>query len=161
MPLFSYLFMAKIFTLCFIINQDNVLLKKQARNIGAGKWNGSGGKVDEGESIEQACIREVKEETGLKVSNLFYHGTLEYIYDGKSESHLVHLFSTKTFSGTPRSTEEGEVKWFKISDIPYSQMWDADHYWLTAMLNEKKFNAILFLNSEGKAKLVQIDPVLK
>jgi len=57
--------------LCYLINNHGeALLQFKRRGFGVGKWNGPGGKVETGEELEQAVIREVKEETGLEASDL-------------------------------------------------------------------------------------------
>ena len=54
--------------ICYIINDwGEVLLQKKARGFGVGKWNGPGGKLQAGETPEEACLREVKEETNLDI----------------------------------------------------------------------------------------------
>ena len=56
-------------TLCFLLNdRGEVLLAMKKRGFGTGKWNGVGGKVQEGEDIAAAALREIKEEIGVTVS---------------------------------------------------------------------------------------------
>ena len=57
--------MKKILTLCFIYQHPKVLLGMKKRGFGAGRWNGFGGKVRDGETIEEATKREMKEEVGI------------------------------------------------------------------------------------------------
>jgi len=129
-------------TLCHVIRGDKVLLKKAARGISVGKWNAPGGKIDPGETPEQCAKREVLEETGLRVSDLFYHGTLEFMMDGKRTVHLRgHLFSTRKASGRLRSTEEGPVKWVSLAELPWGEMWEDDLYWMPLMLLGTRFDA--------------------
>lgn len=52
-------------TLLFLIKDDHVLLAMKKRGFGAGNWNGVGGKIEAGESIEQALVRECQEEIGV------------------------------------------------------------------------------------------------
>ena len=111
-------------TLCQIINDGYLLLQmKSIGRFGEGKWNGPGGKLLEGETPLEGVVREVFEETGLKVSGLTYHGGL-YHYFGQEEKPdwLVHIFSTRTFKGDIKESEEGELKWFPFNEIPYNQM---------------------------------------
>ena len=129
-------------TVCHIFKGDELLLIKASRGISKGKWNGVGGKLEKEETPEEGAIREVYEETGLKVKNLFHHGTMSFYMNGGDELDIiVHVFSTSDFSGTPASTEEGELRWFNKSEIPYSGMWDDDNYWIEPMLQGKRFNA--------------------
>jgi 8-oxo-dGTP pyrophosphatase MutT (NUDIX family) len=55
----------RILTLCIIHKNSKILLGMKKRGFGAGFWNGFGGKVKEGESIEEAAKRETKEEIGV------------------------------------------------------------------------------------------------
>jgi 8-oxo-dGTP diphosphatase len=129
-------------TVCHIIKGRRLLLKKATRGISTGKWNGPGGKIELGETVVRSVIREVKEETSLSIAGPLYHGKLEfYMNGGRSLDFLVHVFSAKRFSGRPRSSEEGKVKWFDVQDIPYSKMWDDDRYWLPLLLNGISFDA--------------------
>ena len=48
-------------TLCPLIKDDQILLAMKKRGFGVGKWNGVGGKVEKGEEIIDAAIREIKE----------------------------------------------------------------------------------------------------
>jgi len=66
-----------------LYEQQALLLKKSAELFGGGKWNGLGGKINRGETPEQACVREVFEESGLRVSKLRYHGLLKFWFGGK------------------------------------------------------------------------------
>jgi 8-oxo-dGTP diphosphatase len=138
-------------TLCHVINGRSLLLKKATRGVSKDKWNGPGGKIDQGETPEQCVIREVLEETGLKIENVSYHGPLKFHMDGKEDlAFTVHLFSTKNFSGDIISTEEGEVKWVDFDKIPYGEMWDDDIYWIAPMLEGKKFIMDFYYDKENK-----------
>lgn len=56
-------------TLVFVFNEKNqILLAMKKRGFGEGKWNGAGGKVEEGETIVQAASRELMEETGINIA---------------------------------------------------------------------------------------------
>lgn len=57
--------MRKILTLCMVMKDGKLLLGMKKRGFGMGRWNGFGGKVEAGESIEEAAKREVFEESGL------------------------------------------------------------------------------------------------
>ena len=56
----------KIVTLVFVHDNQKVLLGYKKRGFGAGRWNGFGGKVETGETLEQAARRELKEESGAQ-----------------------------------------------------------------------------------------------
>ena len=145
--------MATEATICEIIDIRNnrLLLKHATRGISKGKWNGPGGRIEDGETPEQSCIREVEEETGLTVRNLFYHGTLNFYNNGESEvGFAVHLFSTKEYSGTLKQSEEGEVKWFSIRELPLEKMWQDDKYWIEHLLQRKRFDADFYFDKDNK-----------
>ena len=141
-------------TICHVIKGDEILLKQATRGISKGKWNAPGGRIDAGESPEACAIREVFEETGLKVSDLFLHGEL-WFYKGVQKEVNVHsyLFSTKKFSGKLQSSEEGEVKWSKLSDVDFDQLWQDDIVWWQLMLNGKKFDGEFYFDDHNKTLL--------
>ena len=135
--------------LCYIFNDSKVLLQLKAKGrFGEDKWNAPGGKVKEGETPEQAAIREVYEETGLKVSSLELKGKLSFLFE-KNEEHNqeVYVFSTRSFSGKESANEEGILQWFERERIPIKQMWSDDEYWLPLLLNGKKFNGQFYFES--------------
>lgn len=138
-------------TLVHIIDGNRLLLKKATRGISKDKWNAPGGKINGEESPEQNAVREVFEETGLRIKNLFYHGEINFFLNGKNEL-AIHgfLFSTRSFSGEIKSTEEGEVRWFDADHVPYDQMWPDDIFWLPVMLSCKEFDADFYFDEDNR-----------
>ena len=67
--------------------------------------------------IEEAVIREMKEETGLEVSNLEPKGYIEWNEFGDDIRHLAMLFKTKSFKGKLKASKEGEIFFIKEKDI--------------------------------------------
>jgi len=129
------------------------MLKKATGLFGGGKWNGLGGKIGAGESPEQACIREVLEESGLQISNLRYHGVLKFWFGRASEPIIVYVFSTRSFEGQPREGREGILRWIDFDEIPYEEMWEDDRYWLPVLMEGKHFNGEFHFNDEGNTLL--------
>jgi 8-oxo-dGTP diphosphatase len=129
-------------TLCHIIRGPRLLLKKATRGISVGKWNAPGGKLEAGETPEACAKREVLEETGLRVSQLFYHGSLTFVMDGGKTLYMkAHVFSTRKATGRARPSDEGPVRWFPIDDLPVDEMWEDDLFWIPLMLRGVRFNA--------------------
>ena len=138
-------------TLCHIINGDKLLLKEATRGVSKGKWNGPGGKFEKGETAQQCAVRETLEETGIRMHRPFFHGKLYFFMDGKRKLSIEgFLFSTKKFSGKIKSSEEGPVKWVKISKLPMDKMWDDDKYWLHLMLEGRKFDIYIYYDRQNK-----------
>lgn len=129
-------------TICHIIRGHRLLLKKANRGFSVGKWNAPGGKCEPGEAPEACARREVLQETGLRVSGLLYHGTLTFVMDGGKTLHTrAHLFSTRKAKGRAMSSEEGPVKWFPADELPLSEMWEDDLFWIPLMLKGVEFDA--------------------
>ena len=129
-------------TICHIIRGRKLLLKKATRGISVGKWNAPGGKLEPGETHVQCARREVLEETGLRVSNLFYHGTLTFLMDGGKTLHTrAQVFSAHDAKGRARSSAEGAVRWYPLDSLPESQMWEDDEFWVPLVLHGIRFDA--------------------
>ena len=73
--------MRKILTLCIVHQHTKVLLGMKKRGFGAGRWNGFGGKLEEGESIEESIKREIKEEAGIDINDLNKIGIIEFEFE--------------------------------------------------------------------------------
>ncbi len=129
----------KILTLVLVREKGRVLLGMKKRGFGAGRWNGFGGKVTEGETIENAALREIKEEAGIEVQDLEKRGIIEFEFQGDPQILEVHIFSSQSFSGTPTESEEMKPAWFDIEKIPFEEMWPDDIYWFPLFLDNKKF----------------------
>ena len=105
-----------------ILDGDKILLEKRKNSPGKGKWSVPGGLVELGERIEQAAIREVKEETGLDVYEPRLVGIVDHISldeKGTVKYHFVivdYLVTVK--SGKPKAASDAEaLKWVPFNEV--------------------------------------------
>lgn len=129
--------MTKKLTLIIVREGNRVLLGMKKRGFGAGKWNGFGGKIEEGETPEDGAHRELREECGISASALAYRGVLRFMFGGDPVPQEVHLFFADAYEGEPSESEEMRPQWFAIDDIPFHEMWPDDRHWLPLLLEGK------------------------
>ena len=126
-------------TLCIVHQGSKVLLGMKKRGFGAGRWNGFGGKVRNGETVEAAARRELKEEAGLEVLEITEMGVIDFTFENDKDILEVHIFQVPKFEGIPEESPEMKPQWFKFNEIPFEQMWPDDKSWLPLLLSGKKF----------------------
>lgn len=135
----------KVLTLCLLHDDNRVLLGMKKRGFGAGRWNGFGGKVEIGETVEEGARREFREEAGVEVVTLEKAGLMDFEFQGNPEVLEVHIFRAREHRGEPTESEEMLPKWFFLDEIPFSEMWPSDLHWYPLFLMKKKFKGkILF-----------------
>lgn len=104
---------------CVVIDNDRILLVKRATEPFNGYWCLPGGIMDNGESIEQTAMREVKEETGVKAKIVSLLGV--YSKPGRdprgTSVSVVFLMKPLKFTGK-HDKEVSDVKFFPINKIP-------------------------------------------
>lgn len=145
--------MKKVLTLCLAVENGRILLGMKKRGFGAGRWNGFGGKVEPGETIEEAAKREMQEECGVAIEEMEKVGIHEFEFEKNRGDILeVHVFRIDTWNGEPIETEEMKPQWFTIDAIPYDEMWPDDIHWMPVFLADKKFRT-KFLFGEGDTVL--------
>ncbi len=127
-------------TLCFLVRGDpprQVLLGLKKRGFGAGKYGGIGGKVAPRETVGEAAIRELAEETGVMVSvqDLRPAGSLQFLFPARPEwSQVMHLVLANRWEGDPAESAEIIPAWFDVAQVPYERMWPDAIYWLPRIL---------------------------
>ncbi|MGM0442744.1 MAG: 8-oxo-dGTP diphosphatase [Fibrobacterota bacterium] len=122
--------------LTFIRRGNEYLLIKKLRGLGRGKFNAPGGRVEPGETIREAAVRECEEEVGLCPADLNYVTELNFLFrDGYSIRGWV--FTADSFSGTLCDTDEAQPFWCTPAAMPYYNMWEDDRYWIPLMLSGK------------------------
>jgi len=101
--------------MCMVYKDDMVLIQDRVDP----KWKGitfPGGHVERGESFADAVIREVFEETGLTISEPKLCGIKSW--PKKDGRYIVLFYKTDKFTGQIKSSDEGEVRWEKLADLP-------------------------------------------
>jgi len=117
--------------LVFLTNKNDVLLLKGAGNkpIWPNLYNGVGGHVETGESVRQAAVREVREETGLEVENLTLRA-ITNINAGNIETGIImYVFVAEASSRETVASVEGSLHWRPIKGLEELELVE-DLYWL-------------------------------
>lgn len=146
-------------TLSLLIQDDKILLALKKRGFGSGKFNGIGGKIQNGETPEEAMVRETKEE--INVTPTKYEKVGEILFDeyyqGQKTNILMHVYKVNEWIGNPCETEEMSPRWFNINTIPYAKMLPDDFYWLPLILKGEKISAYFNFDEEWNLLSKNID----
>lgn len=135
-------------TLLFIMQDGQILLIRKKRGLGAGKINGPGGRIEKGETILEAAVREVEEEVCVTPTGIREAGLLRFQFrDGYSIQ--AHVFTATDYTGTPASTDEADPLWFPLERIPYEEMWADDILWIPLMLANTPFTGNFIFDGDG------------
>ena len=127
-----------VMTLVYPRRGTQVLLGLKKLRIGNGKFGGFGGRVEQGESIKSAAVRELKEECGItvEIGDLSESGLLKVCDQKYPElgTLMVHIFTTDDWSGEPQNTKEMTPCWFDINELPWDRLRKSDWLWLEDVL---------------------------
>ncbi len=147
-------------TLCVVVNGNNILLGMKKKGFGAGRYNGFGGKVEPGESVEAAAVRELREESGLQAVSAKKHAVLTFKFPHKPEwDQVVHVFVTDNWTGSPAESDEMVPEWFQADNLPFGQMWSDDPHWLPHVISGKFVTATFVFSPDEKIleKVVKVE----
>lgn len=145
----------KDFTLAFPHNRetDEICLGLKQRKIGAGRYNGFGGEVEPHQTIGDATIAELQEESGLAATVLEYAAVIHFSFPGKTEGFRIHVSMVPAYEGAVRTTPEMTPQWIKREmllspESPfYERMLPADPCWLPLVMRGKKLIAFFEYNN--------------
>lgn len=137
----------KLMNMCQISNpKDNtVLVQERVKS-----WKGiafPGGKLNPGESVVTSTIREVKEETGLDITNLELCGIKEWYNQEENERSIIFLYKTSTFKGNLiLETDEGKNYWVEKDKLTKEQL--ANNFDIMLKVFDKDYYTEMIYNNE-------------
>ena len=150
-------------TLCYI-EQDNRLLMMhriiKKNDINKDKWIGVGGHFEHGESPEECLLREVKEETGLRLTSYRFCGLVTFISDMDTDKEAIEymcLYHADGFEGSVgddskhmAECNEGVLKWVPKEDVFNLDLWEGDKLFLRYMDEGRKFFSLKLKYVDGR-----------
>lgn len=137
---------AELTVLCLIQDGNRVLLQNRVKN----DWKGyalPGGHVEAGESFVDAVVREMKEETGLSIKNPRIVGIKHFPME--NGRYIVLLFKATEFEGTVVPSEEGEMEWISLDDLPTINVVE-DFHALMKVMNDPDLNEFQYTIENGE-----------
>lgn len=107
--------------MCLVYDENRILVQEKAGTRHEGGLVFPGGHVEEGESLRDSMIREIKEETGLTISNPIPCGFKDWIQEDGTR-YIVLLYKTNQYEGEIKSSDEGRVFWLDREDISTAKL---------------------------------------
>lgn len=138
-------------TLCYICRGSEYLMLhrvKKENDINRDKWIGVGGKFEPDESPDECLLREVREETGLRLTQYRYCGIITFVSD-RWQTEYMHLFHATGFTGELLQCDEGQLEWIEKDRLLALPQWAGDRIFLDLMQKNVPFFS-LKLRYEGE-----------
>ncbi|MBS6729214.1 MAG: 8-oxo-dGTP diphosphatase [Lachnospiraceae bacterium oral taxon 082] len=133
--------------MCLICDGNKVLVQEK---VGTKGLVFPGGHVEEGESLLESVVREMKEETGLKIENPKICGFKDWIQEDGTR-YIVLLYKTDKFTGELKSSDEGRVFWIDRADIDSANLiWNMKE--LLEIFDTDLYSEFFFKIKDGKYK---------
>lgn len=133
--------------MCLICDGNKVLVQEKA---GTNGLVFPGGHVEEGESLLESVVREMKEETGLTIENPKICGFKDWIQEDGTR-YIVLLYKTHKFTGELKSSDEGRVFWIDRADIDrVNLIWNMKE--LLEIFDTDLYSELFFKIKDGKYK---------
>ena len=128
-------------TLCYLENDRGEYLMlhrvKKQHDVNQDKWIGVGGKFEENESPDECLLREVREETGLTLTDYRFRGVVTFLTDGGWEGEYMYLFTARCWEGELDSAcAEGELEWVSKDRVLQLPIWEGDKIFLELLARE-------------------------
>lgn len=135
---------SKLTTLCYLEKNDSYLLLhriKKQNDINKDKWIGVGGHFEDFESPDECLVREVFEETGLKLNSYQFRGIVTFVSHDSGEKMYEYmcLYTSSDFSGTMIDCDEGKLEWVKKADMKKLNFWKGDYIFLDLIEKNEPF----------------------
>ena len=128
-------------TLCYIEKDGCYLLLhrvKKEHDINRDKWIGVGGGFEKDESPEDCLLREVREETGLTLTEWRLRGIVTFVTD-QQDAEYMFLYTADAWSGTLRECDEGDLEWVPKSQMYGLPIWEGDRIFLRLLEQDVPF----------------------
>ena len=121
----------RLCTLTYVVSGDRVLLIQRRREPHRGLWVAPGGKLEPGESPHEGAVREILEETGLRIELPQLRGIVTEVSARPDYQWLLFLFRAdrREASGEVRASDEGELVWCPFDRMPSLPMPESDAAW--------------------------------
>ncbi len=146
-----------------IKDEKVVVTKYKEGNKKFGYYDIPGGKIEEGETSEQTAIREMKEETGLKVGDLKYKGNMIIEYPNRIFDFDV--FITNESEGELQEFEENTSEWIEINELLQkekilSNIMILDRFFIKGLIDDK-YNLKMHIQVDEKENILDVKYKLK
>lgn len=136
-----------ITNMCMIYDGNRVVVQEKIDNDYSGVTF-PGGHVENGESLTEAVIREVLEETGLTISSPRLCGIKDWINDDGSR-YMVLFYKADKYEGNIKSSDEGKVYWLELEKLANVQLARGMEKMLEVFLNDD-ISEFFFYKENGK-----------
>ena len=139
--------MVKLATICYIDNGKEFLLlhrNKKPNDVHVGKWIGVGGKLEKGETPQECAVREILEETGLRVNKPILKGIITFPDFTPDNDWYTYVFKATEFEGELIDCDEGTLEWVPYEEILSKSTWEGDYTFLSWILEDKPFFSAKF-----------------
>lgn len=146
-------------TLCYVKRKDHTLMLHRIANVDdihEGKWNGLGGKFEPGETPEECVIREVQEESGLRLNKPLMRGILTFPQFDGDRDWYVFVFTCRDFEGQAwTNSPEGRLEWVPDDLLLDLNLWEGDEVFLR-WLEHPRFFSGKFVYADEELKQHQV-----